>query len=126
MHSHFAMAGHLSLLLQPVLAVRASTWSIFYPAQWGAFPLLGTPIRDVTATLLSEVCHDVAVEPHLQSLEGETFSYATAKSQDGTRLDIVASGFWGERFERSFYDVGVLIHMPLQPAPPNGIHLPSL
>ena len=47
----------------------------------------------LTATLLSEVCHDVAVEPHLQSLEGETFSYATANSQDGARLDIVAKDF---------------------------------
>ena len=41
-HLHFVMAGHLSVLLNPVLAVRASTWSIFYPAQWEAFPLSGT------------------------------------------------------------------------------------
>ena len=75
--------------------------------QMGGFPTIRhNKIRDVTATLLSEVCHDVAVEPHLQSLEGETF-YATANSQDGARLDIVASGFWGGRFERSFYDVRV-------------------
>ena len=64
-------------------------------------------IRDVTAFLLFEVCHNVAVEPHLQPLEGETFSHATASFQESARLDIVASGFWGGRFERSFFDVRV-------------------
>ena len=74
----------------------------------GGFPTIRyNEIRDVTASLLSEVCHDVAVESHLQPLEGKTFSYATANSQDGARLDIVASGFWGKRFERNFYDVRV-------------------
>ena len=97
----------------------------------GGFPTIRhNEIHDVTATLLSEVCHDVAVEPHLQSLEGEIFSYATANYRDGTRLDIVASRFWGGRFERSFYDPfttsGFLIHMPLQSAPPNGVHLPTV
>ena len=47
-------------------------------------------------------------------LEGEPFSYATANSQDGTTLDIVASGFWSGTFERSFYDVRVF-----NPHPPS-------
>ena len=74
----------------------------------GGFPSIRhNEIRDVTASLLSEVCHDVAVEPHLQPLEGETFSHATANSQEGARLDVAVSGFWGGRFERSFFDVRV-------------------
>ena len=28
-------------------------------------------LRDLTADLLSEVCHDVRIEPHLQSLTGD-------------------------------------------------------
>ena len=73
----------------------------------GGFPTIRhNEICDVTATLLYEVCHDVAVEPHLQFLEGKT-SNATANSQDGAKLGIVASGIWGGRFERSFYDVRV-------------------
>ena len=52
-------------------------------------------IRDLTAELLSEVCHSVSVEPHLQSLSGETLRCASANVEDGARLDIVANGFWG-------------------------------
>ena len=33
---------------------------------------LDNEIRDLTAHLLTEVCHNVAVEPHLQPLTGET------------------------------------------------------
>ena len=74
----------------------------------GRFPSIRhNEIRDITATLLSEVCHDVAIEPHLQALRGEAFPHATANIQDGARLDIVASRFWGGRFERTYYDVQV-------------------
>ena len=51
-------------------------------------------IRDLTAKLLTEVCHDVSVEPDLQTLTGEQLTNATANTQDGARLDIAANGFW--------------------------------
>ena len=74
----------------------------------GGFPIVRhNEIRDLTANLLTEVCHDVCVEPTLQPITGETFSYATANSEDGARLDVAASGFWGGRFERAFFDVRV-------------------
>ena len=75
----------------------------------GVFPSIRhNEIRDITATLLSEVCHDVAIEPHLQALSGEAFPHATANIQDGARIDIVASGFLGaQTFERTYYDVRV-------------------
>ena len=72
----------------------------------GGFPSIRhNEIRDITATLLSEVYHDVAIEPHLQALSGEAFPHATLTSKDGARLDIVARGFWSGRFERTYYDV---------------------
>ena len=38
----------------------------------GGFPTLRhNEIRDITADLLTEVCHDVAIEPMLQPLTGE-------------------------------------------------------
>ena len=37
----------------------------------------------------------------------DTFSHATANSQDGARLDIVVNGFWGGRSEHCFMDVRV-------------------
>ena len=74
----------------------------------GGFPIVRhNEIRDLTANLLTEVCHDVCVEPTLQPITGETFSNATANSDEGARLDVAASGFWGGRFERAFFDVRV-------------------
>ena len=63
--------------------------------------------NDLTADLLSEVCHCVSIEPHLQSAEGEDLRGASANTTDGARLDIAANGFWGGRFERAFFDVRV-------------------
>ena len=62
-------------------------------------------IRDLTSHLLTEVCNDVCIEPSLQSIDGESFTGASSNTQDGARLDIAANGFWGGRFERTFFDV---------------------
>ena len=64
-------------------------------------------IRDLCAVALTRVCHDVATEPHLEPLQGEQFRSASTATTDGARLDISASGFWGGRFERTFFDVQV-------------------
>ena len=64
-------------------------------------------LRDLTATLLTEVAHDVKIEPELQPITNEGLQGASASSQDGARLDIVASGVWGGHFERTFFDVRV-------------------
>ena len=62
-------------------------------------------VRDVTARLLTEICHEVRDEPHLQALSGEAPAAPSAITQDGARLDIETSGFWGGRFERTLIDV---------------------
>ena len=64
-------------------------------------------IRGLTASLLSEVCHNVSTEPHLQPMTGEVMNGLSANIQDGARLDIAADGFWGSRFEQAFFDVKV-------------------
>jgi hypothetical protein len=72
----------------------------------GGFPAVRhNEVRDITASLLSEVCHGVTTEPHLQSLSGEIMSHRTAITNDGARLDIAVYGFWGGRFEKAFLDV---------------------
>ena len=39
----------------------------------GGYPSIRhNEIRDLTATLLSEVCHNVSIEPHLQPMTGES------------------------------------------------------
>ena len=61
----------------------------------GGFPSIRhNEVRDLTARLLTEVCHDVRIEPHLQPLTGEAQSTSTAITQDGARLDLEVSGFW--------------------------------
>lgn len=74
----------------------------------GGFPTIRhDEVRDMTTSLLTEVCHNVSVEPHLQPLSGETLQYCTAIMEDNARLDIAACGFWGGRFEKAFFDVRV-------------------
>ncbi len=61
------------------------------------FPLfdITRSCRDLTANLMSGVCHDVCIEPHLQPI---TLTGASAITGDeAARLDVAASGFWGGR-----------------------------
>ena len=62
---------------------------------------------DLTANLQKEVCGHVSVGPDLQPLMGEQLTYATSKIEDSLHLDIAANGFWGGRYEKSFFDVCV-------------------
>ena len=63
-------------------------------------------IRDAFANLMSEVCRDVAVEPLLQPLDGETFD-RNSTATDNTRIDIKANGLWGTVFKRTFFVVKI-------------------
>ena len=63
-------------------------------------------IRNTFANLMSEVCRDVAVEPLLQPLEGETFD-RNSTATDDARLGIKANSLWGTVFERTFFDVKI-------------------
>ena len=74
----------------------------------GSFPSIDhNEIRDLTAHLLTEVSIDVCIEPELQPIDDETSTGTSSYSQDGARLDIAASGFWGGYFKRTFFDVWV-------------------
>eukprot|EP00731_Ephydatia_muelleri_P019440 Em0012g265a len=63
-------------------------------------------IRDFTASLLTEVCHNVTTEPTLQPLNGETFSYRTANTDAEARADIRARGFWSKG-QDAYFEVRV-------------------
>ena len=64
----------------------------------GGFPSIRhNEIRDITANLLTQVCHDVLVEPELQPLTGEVLALRTSNATDGARLDVSMKGFWGGR-----------------------------
>ena len=74
----------------------------------GGFPsLIHNDVRDITANLLAEVCHNVAMEPDLQPLSGEQFQHRTANTEDGAQLDVCAQGFWGDKHQGTFFDIRV-------------------
>jgi hypothetical protein len=73
----------------------------------GGFPIIRhNEIRDITATLLTEVCHNVSTEPPLQPLSGEKLTARSANVNDGARVDIRARGFWNTS-QDAFFDVRV-------------------
>ena len=49
-------------------------------------------LRNITASLLKETCHEVATEPSLQPVTSETLDGASTTKHDGAHLDIVAYG----------------------------------
>ena len=58
------------------------------------------------ASLLTETCHNVATEPPLHPLNGETLGARSANTDDNARLDIRARGFWNNHRD-GFFDVRV-------------------
>lgn len=65
--------------------------------QAGRFPALRhNEVRDITVSLLSEVCHGVTTEPHLQPLSGETMLHHSAITENGARPDIAMYGLGRE------------------------------
>ena len=80
--------------------------ALSYPL--GGFPCIcHNEICDLTANLMAEVCHNVSIEPTLQTITGEPSSAMSANTEDGGQSDIAADGFWGGRFERAFFNVRV-------------------
>ena len=63
-------------------------------------------VRDLTASLLTQVCHNVATEPSLQSITSETFSLVSAKTTNNAHMDVKARGFWS-RGQDAYFDVRV-------------------
>lgn len=63
-------------------------------------------VRDVTAQMLKEVCHDVTVEPMLLPLQGEHLARRTANVSNEARVDVSARGFW-TRGQRAYFDIRI-------------------
>ena len=63
-------------------------------------------VRDLTAKLLSEICHDVQIEPTLLPLTGDRMEYRTAIEANKARMDIRAREFC-IRGQQAFLDARV-------------------
>ena len=93
----------------PQSCVCGSSFSIDHvmTCKRGGFTILRhNEIRDMTAKLLSEVCHNVATEPPLQPLSGGTFTHRSVNVSAEAHLDIKARGFWNST-QDAYFDVRV-------------------
>ncbi|XP_065893485.1 uncharacterized protein [Dysidea avara] len=96
-------------LLLPSSCVCGKQFSVehAFSCPCGGLPTIRhNELRDITAGLLTELCHGVEVEPSLQPLSGESFRLRSANTENGARLDVVANGFW-ERGQNAYFDVKV-------------------
>ena len=59
----------------------------------GFISLRHNHLRNITATMLKELCKDIRVGPQLQEVTGEILHPSTITSNEA-RLDICARGFW--------------------------------
>ena len=62
-------------------------------------------LRNITATLLKEVCKDIRVEPQFEQLTGEILHPSTINGNDA-RFDICARGFW-QAGQMAFFELRV-------------------
>ena len=63
-------------------------------------------VRNLEASFLREVCHDVQLEPKLLPLTGETFRLKSTSTKSDARSDISARGVW-RIMDKIFLDVRI-------------------
>ena len=99
MHSVSVTGGHPHYY-HPYVCVTKHALSCPY----GGFPSIRhNEIRDITAHLMSDICHNVETEPVLQPVADESLTNRTANIED----DIKAQRFWGNDRQCAFFDVRV-------------------
>ena len=59
-------------------------------------------LKDITASSMKEVCHNVTIEPILQPLYGEILHPHSAIVDDNARSDVRAEGFWDCRQQHAW------------------------
>ena len=94
----------------PLTCVCGESYTVAHSLMclYGGFVTLRhNDIRDLSASLLKEVCPNVCREPILQPLTGESLRLRSASTDDGAHLDISAEGFWGHHYQHVFFDVRV-------------------
>ena len=63
-------------------------------------------VRDLEASLMKEVCHNVQIEPELLSIESEQHT-TRGNVAEKARLDVAGVGVWGA-YEKTFLDIRIM------------------
>ena len=105
---HYDMAGHHIDYHQNVPMVLLFQSEHALSCAKDGFQLIRhNEVRDLTATLLTEVCNDV-VKPELQPVINEELTGSTTNSLAGAHLHIAASSVWGGTFKRTYFYVSYI------------------
>ena len=90
----FLVPGHYFFIPGVVWLRSSFTIDHTMVCPFGGFPTIThNEIRVLTASLLTEVSYNVAIEPSLQPVTTETFSVASANITNDACLDIKIRGF---------------------------------
>ena len=110
----YVMVGNPAIYLPTMYAKPPLMWSMHALSctRSGFHTLRHNNIQNLTANMLTEVCHEVGTEPHLQPPNGEHLAKATAIRDNSARLDIAASGFGVEAQKRQCLTLGFLTPSP--------------
>ena len=80
-YHHYAHARRTSLMRMPSTVRKGDTRT------------LDNSFSDSIANMLTDICHDVDIEPLLQPLQGENFAFKSTTTDDDAKLVIKANGF---------------------------------
>ena len=95
-HLAFIMDGEPPLL--PIVFVfSVEHMCLIQLSQQRCFVNQTLELRDITASLLSDVYHNVATNYHLHPLFGEHFNHKTANIYNEAHLDAITDKFWGNK-----------------------------
>ena len=87
------MAGIHVIFLFNVLVADISQWSMLLVAAIMAFLLFTNELCDITAELLSQVCHNVGTVLSLQPITDQLLIHQTANREEGAWLNLTAKNF---------------------------------
>ena len=105
MHSASCTTGFHLTFPESVYVVSPSC-TLLYPTG-GVTISRYNEVHGLMAGLLTDVCHNVCIEPRLQPLSSETTTRSTT-TEGNSRLGFTASCLCGGRFERALFNVKVL------------------
>ena len=95
-------------------------WIYTTPKKGGFIAKRHDNIKGFRTVLLNKVCHDVQSEPQLIPVTNEHMRLRTANTNDQSRLDIKARGFWRRGKQHSY-----ACKLPEQQKPRNTCYIPE-